>query len=83
MEQSIAEFFVNLAYAITEDKEKYRLSGSNTGSEFTTDLHLSHLSNNKQSNNIIEGMTVDIGEDRDWTKIWFNGVHDIKICGEE
>ncbi len=44
--------------------------------------HVSHFSDNKHHKKVIDGMTVDIGEDLDWTQMRFDGERDIRISGE-
>ena len=55
-----------------EDRERY-----------IAHQHVSHFSDNKVLNNEINGMTVDIGTDIDWTERTFSEDRDILDEGEE
>jgi hypothetical protein len=45
--------------------------------------HATHFTENYHPNNKIDGMTVDVGEDIDWTEQRFQGDRDIQIQGED
>ena len=62
----------NLQDMDEEDRERY-----------TAHQHVSHFSDNKVLNNEINGMTVDIGTDIDWTERTFSEDRDILEKGEE
>jgi hypothetical protein len=62
----------NLQDMDEEDRERY-----------IAHQHVSHFSDNKVLNNEINGMTVDIGTDIDWTERTFSEDRDILEEGEE
>ena len=46
-------------------------------------LHATNFTENYHPNNKIDGMTVDLGEDIDWTEQRFGGDRDIQMQGED
>ena len=54
----------------------------NERDRYVAHQHVSHFSDNKHHNKVIDGVTVDIGTDEDWTLLRYDGVRTIDIEGE-